>query len=197
MAEDAKRKLVVCEFMTLDGVMQSPGLADEDTEGGFRCGGWQQPYFDEVFQQAVDSAMAAADALLLGRKTYDIFARYWPTSKDPEADHINSFRKYVPSTTRDRLDWQNSFLIKGDVPPEIAKLKQQPGKDILVFGSATLVQTLIRHDLVDEMLLVIHPLTLGSGKRLFREGDLRHAFELADSRSTKKGVLITRYRTTS
>jgi dihydrofolate reductase len=194
MAGNAKRKLVVCEFVTLDGVMQAPGLVDEDTEGGFKHGGWQQPYVDEVFQQAVDETMAAAGALLLGRKTYDIFARYWPTAKEPVADRINSFKKYVPSTTRDRLDWQNSVLIKGDVVPEIAKIKQQDGKDLLVFGSGTLVQTLLRHELVDELLLVIHPLILGGGKRLFREEYRRRPFELVDSKPTTKGVLVARYR---
>ena len=188
------RKLVLIEFVTLDGVMQAPGLADEDTEGGFKHGGWQQPYFDEVFNRAVGETMAAADALLLGRKTYDIFARYWPTAKDPIAPIMNNFKKHVPSRTRDRLDWQNSVLIKGDVAPEIAKLKQQDGKNLLVFGSGTLVQTLIRHELVDELVLVIHPLIVGSGKRLFRDDDDRRPFELVDSKPTTKGVLISRYR---
>jgi dihydrofolate reductase len=197
MAGDAKRKLVVSEFVTLDGVMQGPGLVDEDTEGGFKHGGWQQPYFDEVFMRAIEQTMAAADALLLGRKTYDIFARYWPTAKDPIAPIMNNFRKHVASRTRDRLDWQNAVLIKGDVAPEIAKLKQQDGKDLLVFGSGTLVQTLLRHDLVDELLLVIHPLIVGSGKRLFREEYRRRPFELVDSKPTTKGVLVARYRAAS
>jgi dihydrofolate reductase len=194
MAGNAKRKLVVSEFVTLDGVMQAPGLADEDTEGGFKHGGWQQPYFDEVFMRAVEETMTAADALLLGRKTYDIFARYWPTTKDPIAPIMNNFKKHVVSRTRDRLDWQNSVLIKGDVAPEIAKLKQQDGKDLLVFGSGTLVQTLLRNELVDELLLVIHPLIIGSGKRLFREEYRRRPFTLVDSKPTTKGVLVARYR---
>jgi dihydrofolate reductase len=197
MAGNAKRKLVVSEFVTLDGVMQAPGLADEDTEGGFKHGGWQQPYFDEVFMRAVDQAMAAADALLLGRKTYDIFARYWPTAKEPIAPIMNNFEKHVASRTRDQVDWQNSVLIKGDVAPAIAKLKQQDGKNLLVFGSGTLVQTLLRHDLVDELLLVIHPLIVGSGKRLFREEYRRRTFELVDSKPTTKGVLVARYHATS
>jgi dihydrofolate reductase len=194
MAETAKRKLVVSEFLTLDGVMQAPGLTDEDSEGGFKHGGWQPPYFDEVFMDAVDQTMAAADALLLGRKTYDIFARYWPTAKDPIAPTMNNFKKHVASRTRNRLDWKNSELIKGDVSPEIAKLKLQDGKDLLVFGSGTLVQTLLRHDLVDELLLAIHPLIVGSGKRLFREDYHRRSFELVESKPTTKGVLIARYR---
>jgi dihydrofolate reductase len=193
MAGNGKRKLVVSEFLTLDGVMQSPGLVDEDTEGGFKHGAWQQPYFDEVFQRAVEETMAAADALLLGRKTYDIFARYWPTAKDPIAPIMNNFKKYVASTTLGRVDWQNSVLIKGDVAPEIARLKQQNGKNILVFGSSVLVQTLLRHDLVDELLLAVHPLILGSGKR-FRAEDGRRPFALTDSKATRKGVLIGRYR---
>jgi dihydrofolate reductase len=194
MAGNAKRKLVVCEFVTIDGVMQAPGLVDEDTEGGFKHGGWQAPYLDDVFTRAVEQTMAVADALLLGRKTYDIFARYWPTAKDPIASIMNNFKKHVASRTRDRLDWQNSVLIKGDVAPEIANLKQQDGKDLLVFGSATLVQTLVRHELVDELLLGIHPLILGSGKRLFREEYRRRPFELVDSKPTTKGVLVARYR---
>jgi dihydrofolate reductase len=197
MTEAGARKLVVTEFVTLDGVMQAPGLPDEDTEGGFKHGGWQQPYFDDVFAKAIDNeTIAAADALLLGRRTYDIFAGYWPKAKDPLAERMNAFTKYVASTTRSRVDWQNSILIKGDVAPEVAKLKRQPGRNLLVFGSGTLVQTLIRHDLVDELLLAIHPLILGSGKRLFTEkaAGSKRSFELVESRPTTKGVLIARYR---
>ena len=197
MAEKPKRRLVVAAFMTLDGVVQAPGAPDEDTEGGFKHGGWQEPYFDEVGDRAVQETMAAADALLLGRKTYDIFARYWPTAKNPFAPIMNGFKKHVASRTRDRVDWQSSFLIKGDVAPEIAKLKEQDGKNLLVFGSGTLVQTLLRHELVDELLLVIHPLIIGSGKRLFREEYRRRPFQLFDSKPTPKGALITRYRAAS
>ena len=194
MAVNAKRKLVVSEFLTLDGVMQGPGLADEDTEGGFKHGGWQQPYLDEVFMRAVGDTIAAADALLLGRKTYDIFARYWPTAKDPLADTMNKFKKYVASTTRNRLDWQNSVLIRGDVGPEIARLKQDNGKDLLVFGSGTLVQTLLRYDLIDELLLVIHPLMLGTGKRLFDDGTIPSALRLTDSKVSTTGVTLGTYK---
>jgi dihydrofolate reductase len=197
MAEERNRKLLVSEWVTLDGVMQAPGLPDEDTEGGFKHGGWQQPYFDDVFMQAVNDVFATTDALLIGRKTYDIFARYWPTAKEPIAARMNGLTKYVPSTTRDRLEWQNSILIKGDVGPEVAKLKRQRGHDIVVFGSATLVQTLLRHKLVDELLLVVHPLVLGSGKRLFTNDDRRQAFELLASKTTTKGVQILRYRAAS
>jgi dihydrofolate reductase len=199
MAEAGARKLIVSEFVTLDGVMQAPGLPDEDTEGGFKHGGWQQPYFDDVFANVIENeTMAAADALLLGRRTYDIFARYWPTATESIAERMNGFTKYVASTTKSRLDWQNSILIKGDVAPEVALLKRQQGRHLLVFGSATLVQTLIRHNLVDELLLVIHPLIIGGGKRLFTEkGSNKRAFELVESRPTTKGVLITRYRPAS
>jgi dihydrofolate reductase len=196
MAETGARKLVVSEFVTLDGVMQSPGGADEDTEGGFEHGGWQLPYFGDVLSSnPVENEMAAADALLLGRRTYDIFARYWPSAKNPLADRMNAFTKYVASTTRDKVDLQNSILIKGDVAPEIARLKRQPGRNLLVFGSGTLVQTLLRHKLVDELLLMTYPLILGSGKRLFQEEpDRWRGFELVGAKPTPKGVVIARYR---
>jgi dihydrofolate reductase len=194
MKEDAQRKLIVCEFVSLDGVMQAPGLPDEDTEGGFKHGGWQQAYFDEQFDQTMRRTIAAADSMLLGRRTYDIFAGYWPSSKEDLARPLNSMTKYVVSRTRQSVDWQNSVLIKGDVAPEIARLKQQPGKNILVFGSGRLVPTLLRHDLVDELQLVIHPLILGSGKRLFLEAMDRKNFTLFESRSTPKGVLMLGYR---
>ena len=198
MAETGTRRLVVSEFVTLDGVMQAPGAEDKDVEGGFKHGGWQTPYFDDAgMNAAVEEAMAATDTLLLGRKTYDIFARYWPTSKDPMAGRMNAFTKYVASTTRDKLDWQRSILIKGDVGPEIARLKRQPGRDLLVFGSSQLVQTLLRHELVDELLLMTHPVILGSGKRLFaEESDRLGSFELVGTQPTPKGVIVARYRLT-
>ena len=194
MKQDGQRKLVVCEFVSLDGVMQAPGLPDEDTEGGFKHGGWQQAYFDEQFGEGMTRTIAAADSMLLGRRTYDIFAGYWPSSKEELAGQLNSMTKYVVSRTRQSVDWQNSVLIKGDVAPEIARLKQQPGKNILVFGSNQLVPTLLRHDLVDELQLVIHPLILGSGQRLFREAMDRKNFTLFESRTTPKGVLMLGYR---
>jgi dihydrofolate reductase len=194
MKQDAQRKLIVSEFVSLDGVMQAPGLPDEDTEGGFKHGGWQQAYFDEQFDQAIRRTIDTADSMLLGRRTYDIFAGYWPNSKEDLARPLNDMTKYVVSRTRQSVDWQNSVLIKGDVAPEIARLKQQPGKNILVFGSGRLVPTLLRHDLVDELQLVIHPLILGNGKRLFLEAMDRKNFTLFESRTTPKGVLMLRYR---
>jgi dihydrofolate reductase len=190
------RNLIVSEWLTLDGVMQAPGLPDEDVEGGFTHGAWQPPYFDDRFAQVTTETVASADALLLGRKTYDIFAGHWPTAPGDLAKSINSITKYVVSRTRDALEWQNSQLIKGDVGPEIAKLKQQPGKNILVIGSGELVQALMRYNLVDEYRLMVHPLSLGSGKRLFREGSSRRALTLLRSETTIKGVLMLTYKVT-
>jgi dihydrofolate reductase len=154
----------------------------------------KQAYFDEQFGESMTRTIAAADSMLLGRRTYDIFAGYWPSSKEELAGRLNSMTKYVVSRTRQSVDWQNSVLVKGDVAPEIARLKQQPGKNILVFGSGQLVPTLLRHDLVDELQLVIHPVILGSGKRLFREAMDRKNFTLFESRTTPKGVLMLGYR---
>jgi dihydrofolate reductase len=194
MNQNRQRKLVVSEFLSLDGVMQAPGLPDEDTEGGFKHGGWQQAYYDEQFDDAMTKTIASADAMLLGRRTYDIFAGYWPKSKEEMAKPLNAMTKYVVSRTRQTAEWQKSVLIKGDVAPEIARIKQEPGKNILVFGSGQLVQTLLRHDLVDELQVVIHPIILGSGKRLFRDPVDRKNLTLAESRTTPKGVLMLQYR---
>ncbi len=188
------RKLIVSEWLTLDGVMQAPGLPDEDVEGGFKHGAWQPPYSDEMFAEVITETVASSDALLLGRKTYDIFAGHWPTATGDLAKALNSMAKYVVSRTRDALAWQNSQLIKGDVAPEIARLKQQPGKNVLVIGSGELVQALMRYNLVDEYRLMVHPLSLGSGKRLFREGSSTQALTLLGSKTTTKGVLILTYK---
>jgi dihydrofolate reductase len=195
-------RVVVSEFLTLDGVMQAPGGEDEDRSGGFEHGGWQMPYADEVFGKAVSEWFAVTDGLLLGRRTYEIFAGYWPTAPEDEylngeslAVKMNSLPKYVVSTTlTEPLDWQNSTLITGDVPKEIAKLREQSGKDLQVIGSGELVQTLIEHDLVDELRLIIHPIVLGSGKRLFREGNPKTPLSLVDSTTTGTGALILSYR---
>jgi dihydrofolate reductase len=189
------RKLIVSEFLTLDGVMQAPGDPNEDRSGGFDKGGWQLAYFDDVFGKAVTDAFAAADAFLLGRTTYEIFAAYWPNqpADDPLAATMNTLFKYVASTTlTEPLGWQNSTLIRGDVAAEIATIKYQPGKDILVIGSGELVQALIRDDLVDEYRLMIHPIVLGGGKRLFRDG-AEGRLRLIDSMTTGTGVLILTY----
>jgi dihydrofolate reductase len=190
------RKLVVIEFLSLDGVMQAPGAPDEDTEGGFRHGGWSMQYFDDVMGAAAAEGMAKTDAHLFGRKTYEIMAAHWPTAPedDPFAQHLNSTAKYVASTTLQSVDWQNSTLIKGDVAKEVAKLKEQPGKNIAVLGSGDLVQTLIENDLVDEYSLTVSPIVLGSGKRLFRDADQTRSLSLVDSKATSTGSLMLTYR---
>lgn len=193
------RKVVVSEFLSLDGVMQAPGDPEEDTEGGFTHGGWQMPYFDEVAGNAVSEGIAATDAFLLGRKTYEIFAAYWPSADAEKAEEefvntMNRMTKYVASETLDEVEWQNSTLIKGDVAEEVAELKQQSGKNIQVMGSGDLVQTLIQHDLVDEYQLMIHPVVLGSGKQLFRDGSDTTALRLVDTKTTTTGVIILTYQ---
>ena len=190
------RMLRVIEFLSLDGVMQAPGDPEEDTEGGFRHGGWQRPYFDEVLAATSAEGMAATDAYLFGRKTYEKMAAHWPTAPgdDPYAQHLNGTPKYVASTTLRSLRWQNSTLIEGDVAEEVAKLKEQPGGNIAVLGSGVLVQTLIEHDLVDEYFLALFPIVLGSGKRLFRGADQPRRLSLVDSKATSTGGVILTYR---
>ena len=188
------RKLVVSEFMSLDGVMQAPGLPDEDRSGGFQHGGWHMGYMDEVANTYVSDALGDADALLLGRITYEIFAGYWPKSREPLARMINDLSKYVVSTTlREPLDWEKSHVISKDVPNEVARLKQERGKEILVIGSGKLVQTLMDHRLIDEYRLMIDPVILGGGKHLFRERHPKTPLRLADHKTTGTGVLIATY----
>jgi dihydrofolate reductase len=191
------RKVIVSTFLTLDGVMQAPGGPDEDRSGGFEHGGWQMPYFDDVAGSAISEGMAASGAFLLGRKTYEIFAAYWPSAPDddPIAAVMNGIQKYVVSTTLEEpLEWNNSTLIKGDIAAEVTKLKQQPGKDLQVIGSGDLAQTLMQHDLVDEYQLMVNPIVLGSGNRLFREGSATSPLRLVDSKTTSTGVLILTYQ---
>jgi dihydrofolate reductase len=191
------RKVVVSEFLTVDGVMQGPGGPDEDREGGFQEGGWQLPYFDEAGGAAVAKGLAQTGGLLLGRKTYEIFAAYWPNQPagDPFADILNNVPKHVASTTLEEpLKWNNSTLIHGDIAAGVAELKRQPGDDLMVIGSGNLVQTLARNDLVDEYRLMIHPLVLGSGKRLFESGGVRVPLKLTASETTGRGVLILTYQ---
>jgi len=177
--------------------MQAPGGSEEDRSAGFEHGGWQMPYFDEVAGSAVEEGMAGSDGLLMGRRTYDIMAPYWPNqpADDPFAATMNGFAKYVASTTlQEPLEWQNSTLLKGDVVQEVAKLKQQPGKDLQVIGSGALAQTLMQNDLVDEYRLMIHPIVIGSGKRLFAEGSTPIPLKLTDSKTSTTGVLILTYQ---
>jgi dihydrofolate reductase len=189
-------RIVVSEFLTLDGVMQAPGDPNEDRSGGFEHGGWQLAYFDDIFGSTMMEAFAATGGLLLGRTTYENFAAHWPKqpADDPLAEMMNGLQKYVVSTTLTQpLAWQNSTLIKTDVPGQVAKLKEGPGKEIQVIGSGELVQTLIGHDLVDSYRLMVHPLVLGTGKRLFREGTALTKLRLVDTKPTTTGVLILTY----
>ena len=190
------RSIVVSEFLTLDGVMQAPGDPNEDRTGGFDHGGWQLAYFDDIFGSTMMEAFAATGGLLLGRRTYEGFAAHWPKqpADDPLAATMNGLQKYVVSTTlSEPLAWQNSTLIKTDVPGEVARLKEGSGKEIQVIGSGELVQALIRHDLVDTYRLMVHPLVLGAGKRLFREGTAPTKLRLVDTKPTSTGVLILTY----
>jgi dihydrofolate reductase len=190
------RKLIVNEFLSLDGVMQGPGSPDEDREGGFVHGGWQLPYFDEVFAEVAAEGITEAGGYLFGRKTYENMAAYWPTQPDDDmfAATLNTLPKFVASTTlREPLEWQNSTLLQGDVAKAVAELKEQDGKNLVVLGSGELVQTLLENDLVDEFGLMIHPIVLGSGKRLFREGSAKKPLRLIRSTTSSTGVVIASY----
>ena len=190
------RKLVVLSFITLDGVMQAPGGPEEDPTGGFEYGGWVAGYFDDFLGKVMVKQMGNPFDLLLGRKTYEIFAAHWPYVKkndDPIASGINGARKYVVSKTLIQADWSNSVLIKGDVAKEVKNLKEQDGPDIQVHGSGDLIQTLLRYDLVDEFWLKIFPITLGAGKRLFAEGTIPAAFKLLESNVLPRGVIVAQY----
>lgn len=187
------RKLIVLEFTSLDGVMQAPGGPEEDTSGGFHYGGWTVPYFDETSGKLMERQMNKPFELLLGRNTYGIFASYWP-HHGAEWPGINEVRKYVVSHHEMKPEWNNSVLLKDDVVAKIAKLKQQGGPDLHVYGSGNLVQTLLQHDLVDELWLKIFPVTLGTGKKLFAEGVRPAAFELTESTVTSFGVIFANYK---
>jgi dihydrofolate reductase len=189
------RKIVVLSFLTLDGVMQAPGGPEEDTSSGFKYGGWTAPYFyeaDEAAGELMAKQMKSAD-LLLGRKTYDIFAAYWPEHADMWPG-INDVTKYVVSERPMELAWRNSKLITGDVVAKIKEIKNSEGSDIQVHGSGNLTQTLLRHDLVEELWLKTFPVTLGTGKRLFGEGTTPAAFALTDSLVTANGVIFANYK---
>jgi dihydrofolate reductase len=188
-------KVVVNNNVTLDGVMQAPGRPDEDPRGGFDHGGWALPYSDEVMAGVMGERMAQGGALLLGRRTYEDFYGFWPHQDDnPFTDVLNDVQKYVASTTlTEPLPWSNSTLLEGDAARAVAKLKEQPGKDLVILGSGELVKSLIRRDLIDEYVLLIHPLVLGSGRRLFPDGAFA-ALRLVDSVATTTGVLIATYQ---
>ncbi|GHI92541.1 dihydrofolate reductase family protein [Streptomyces olivaceus] len=190
------RRIIVCTFLTLDGVMQAPGGPDEDAEGGFEHGGWQRPVDDEEVGTAVAGWYERSDAMLLGRKTYEIFASYWPTADpaDPFTDRMNGMHKYVASRTLTSVEWRNSTLLEGDVAEAVRRLKASDGGDINVVGSGDLAQTLMRHGLVDEYRLTIHPVIVGTGKRLFADGAIPTALAPVGVSTTKGGTVVGVYR---
>jgi dihydrofolate reductase len=190
------RKVVSGTFVTLDGVMQAPGGPNEDHEGGFRHGGWLVPYFDEKFGAIMTEWTTQAGAFLLGRKTYEIFAASWPNSTDPAdkaAAALNSLPKFVASRTLNKLEWNNSNLLEGDVAEEVAKLKAMDGGEIQVHGSGDLLQTLFKHDLVDTLRIWLFPVVVGAGKRLFGSGTLPGSFRLVDTQVVSTGAVLHVY----
>jgi dihydrofolate reductase len=192
------RKVIVNEFMTLDGVVQAPGGADEDTSGGFEHGGWHMPYMDEVAQKEVLEGINEAGGFLLGRRTYEIFAAYWPNAPDEEqviAEPLNTKPKYVASRTlSEPLEWQNSTVLEGDVAEAVPALKQEDGDgDLHVIGSSELVRELIANDLVDELRVMIDPLVVGGGKRVFNDDGALRPWRLVDSQVTTTGAILATY----
>jgi dihydrofolate reductase len=187
------RKLVVSTFLTLDGVMQAPGGPGEDDSGGFEHGGWSVSYWDEQMGEAMGAAMSVPFDLVLGRRTYDIFAAHWPHADDPGAKPLNDATKHVASRSRPALEWSNSVLIEGDAAEGVAALKREDGPELQVHGSANLIQTLVRHDLVDEFRLWTFPVVIGSGKRLFAEGTVPAGLKLVASQVSSTGVVIGTY----
>lgn len=189
------RKLMVTTFVSLDGVMQGPGGADEDRDGGFEHGGWSVPHFGPDLIERMTALVRRADALLVGRRTYDIFAANWPLAEadDPIGSKMNSVRKYVASRTLGTVSWQNSTLLTGDVAEAVAGLKQEGDGEIQVHGSGDLIQTLIEHDLVDEFHVLVFPVLIGSGKRLFGKGTVPAGLRLVDTATSDSGVVISTY----
>jgi dihydrofolate reductase len=193
------RKLVVGTFVTLDGVMQAPGGPNEDIDGSFRHGGWLVPYFDEKFGEIMTDWTKRAGAFLLGRKTYEIFAASWPKATDPAdeaATALNTRPKFVASRTLKSAEWSNSTLLQGDVPEEVAKLKALEGSEIQVHGSGDLLQTLLKHDLIDTLRIWIFPVVLGTGKRLFGGGTIPRSFRLVDTQFSTTGAVLHVYERT-
>ncbi len=188
------RKVVVHSFLTLDGVMQAPGGPEEDPTGGFSHGGWSANYWDDALGEWIGPYLARPADLLLGRRTYEIFAAHWPyVTDDPLADRLNEARKYVASTTLDKVEWNNSTLLQGDVAEAVAGLKEEDGPEIQVHGSGNLIQTLLSHALVDEFRLMLFPLVLGTGKRLFADGTIPTGLKVVDATVTGNGVLAVVY----
>ena len=186
------RKIIVFEHISLDGVIQSPGAPDEDTSDGFAYGGWQAPYGDDILEAALQKQMNMPFDLLLGRKTFDIWAQYWPQHADAWPG-VTTATKYVASNTLTSHEWQPSVFLNGDIAEKVAKLKQEQGSDLHVWGSSDLLQTLMKHDLVDVFYLMIYPLTLGAGKRLFAGGTIPAAFKVTESIVGSNGVIVVNY----
>ena len=187
------RKIIVLEFLTLDGVMQAPGGPDEDKSSGFKYGGWTAPYFDDFAGKVMAGQMKQPFSLLLGRKTFEIFAGYWPEHEEMWLG-VNSATKYCVSNTLTSSAWQNSVFIGGNVVGQLKKIKKGKGSDLQVYGSSKLVQTLMKNDLVDEFWLKIFPVTLGQGKRLFVDGTIPAAFKLTKSKISPSGVIFANYK---
>lgn len=191
------RTLIVNEFLSLDGVAQAPGAADEDTSGGFRYGGWHLRYFDELSQKWVVENLTGADAFLFGRRTFEIFAAHWPNAPEEEqvvAEPLNSLPKYVVSSTlTEPLEWENATLLKGEPADAVATLKQDGDGELFVIGSTQLVQTLVQHDLVDEFRVMIDPLVLGGGKRIFGDDGARRPLRLVEGHITSTGAIVATY----
>jgi dihydrofolate reductase len=189
----AMRKLSVNTFLTLDGVMQAPGGPEEDPSGGFAHGGWSVNYWDDEMGRVMGEAMGTPFDLVLGRKTYEIFAAHWPHVDDPAAKALNDATKHVASRTLDSFEWANSVLIEGDVAEAVGALKDQDGPELQVHGSGNLIQTLLRHNLIDEFRLWTFPVVVGSGKRLFADGTVPGGLKLVDSQISTTGVVIGTY----
>ena len=188
------RKIIAATFVSLDGVMQAPGGPEEDPTGGFKFGGWTFHYWDDVTDAFIGETFSKPFALLLGRKTYDIFAAHWPYQESgPIADSFNAVTKYVATHSHDTLSWQNSQSLGSDVVAALRKLKQEDGPDLLIQGSSELIQTLLANDLIDQISLLIFPLVLGGGKRLFGDGSMPAAFRLTRSNASTTGVIMATY----
>jgi len=186
------RKVIVLEHISLDGVIQAPGGPDEDTSGGFAYGGWIAPYSDAILGTVLRRQMNMPFDLLLGRKTFDIWTPYWPQHADTWPG-VNAATKYVASNTMTSHEWQSSVFLNGDIAGKVARIKQQQGPDLHVWGSGNLIQTLIKHDLVDAFWLMIYPITLGVGKRLFADGTIPMAFKVTESKVTPNSVIVMNY----
>ena len=192
-------RIIAFTSVTLDGVMQAPGRPDEDTRGGFEHGGWAVPYSDEEMGKISTESMAGTGALLFGRRTYEDFYGFWPNQTDnPYTDVLNESKKYVASRSLDEpLPWKNSTLLEGDAADAVAKLKEEPGKDIVILGSGELVRSLMPRGLIDRFVLLVHPLVLGTGQRLFADDGSDSKLRLTDTKTTPKGVVIATYEIAS